>query len=367
MRLSLKALYPAALLVGIVSSACSKSESDSKEEEPAPDESISSGGATEETTVTMTGTLAITGTSLTAVDNTIYCVSFESTPRAGTSALASDGAFSVEMPKSVNFGCFITETVSKKNIGTFVVGGEGGSLGSGNTSSFALEASVDLGALTLGNNGLVVIPAAALAAAAYVPTSTGIEIDEVHNSPYTMQCIDSGDADKMASCKEMLLEGGESSSVFFRVVKAEGTDGKSLTGFGAWASQAAFAACGSFDINQEMTSRDGVDITLSQGSVGEWTGASCAERDPGPGKTRENLKDYYMISELVKTGGGYSVRDEQEVDQGGGCTTYHSTSIEFSGTSAELIGAFSVMHTRNGCPDPEGAFNESFLVKFTKN
>jgi len=352
--------------VTIIASSCGSS--DSKKEEPVDQSGTNTGSGTGGTsTVTMTGSLAIQGTALTSVDQTLYCVTFEAAPSAASTPFGSDGSFSLRLPRSVNFGCFVTETASKKNIGTFVIGGSGGGLGSGNTSSFALDTSVDLGNLTLGSNGLVVIPASAIASAVYTPASTGIDIDQMHNAAYTMTCVDSNNAENLAACKEMLLEDQADASVFFRVLKGTETNGDPVQGLGVWRDQAGFAGCGGFDINQEMTEKDGSTLTLSQGTVGEWTGADCVERDPGPGKVKSNLHDYYLISELVKTGAGYSVRDEDEVDQGGGCTTYHSTAIEFSGSTAEFIGAFSLMHTRNGCSDSEDAYNLSFLVKFVKN
>ncbi len=366
MRSSSTKILAATLATVITVVGCGKKE-ESKEEASEQSGTPSSGGGStgSETPVIMSGSLAIEGTALTATDRTLYCITFESVPQTKSSPFSAAGLFSVEVPRNVNFGCFVIDTVTKKNIATFIVAGSGGGLGSGNSSSIALSSSVDLGNLTIDANGLVVIPAARLANAAYAPAAAGIDIDQMHNAGYTITCIDVGDAVGLATCKENMLENEASSSVFFRILKGN-LNGKTLEGLGVWANEAGFDACGSFDINQEMITKDGATLTLSQGSVGEWAGTLCAERDVGPGKVKSNLKDYYMLSELVKTGAGYSVRDEDNDDRGGGCNTYSSISIEFSGSTNEIIGAISMMYTSRGCSNNE-RFNESFLLKFTKN
>lgn len=359
----------ALLVSALVVTSCGKKEGDDEETAETSGNPGAPGGQATAENLTLTGTLAI-GASLTdAADLEVFCVTFEKTPRSGTSPIAAAGAFSVTMPKKASFGCFIN-TKDGDTVGTFVIKGSAKGLSDGSKSSMALSGDVDLGALTLSSDGKVEIPEEKLATQTYAPTTVDLAVDDLHDAVYTLTCLDTGVAANVAKCKKMLLDDQASMTVFMRIVKAD-LAGKQIQGLGVWASKAAFDNCGSFDMDAESAgSKDGQTISITQGAVGAWTGANCGKRQDGSELKKSNIEDYLLFSELVKNGAGYDVREEtRDEDHGGGCKVNHFVSISFTGTSAEMYGAFGINESRHNCDGNTGDAVEggSFNVMFKKN
>ena len=362
------ALTSMSLAVG----SCAKKEEEKEETEESSTTSVS-GGSPAATTLTLSGSLAVGSAALSLTpalsEMVLYCISFEALPRAGTSDFGSDGAFSVTMPVNVNFGCFVNSRTDGAIVATFVVdGGDTAGLGSSSTTSLALSGNVALGTLDLGTDGKVKIPTAKIAAAQYAPTAAGIDLDAVHGKEYTMSCVDLGNSAKFAKCKEQIMDGQDSSTVYLRILKAT-ESGKAVLGMGVWKDLAAFQGCGSVDF---ATGTMG-DTVFSQGTIGTFVNddSLCAKRDPSGLATLNNLQDYYAVSKLSKNGAGYSFRSEdQSEEQNSSCKETHTTAIEFAGNAAEMYGAFASASSKDGCDGNAAGVkenrSESFNVKFVR-
>ncbi len=349
------------------------------------------GGATKATTVTISGTLGV-GAALTAAtlsDLKLFCITFEDTPRSGTSEFGDGGAFAVTLPANVNFGCFVNDKATNQTVASFVIAPAADGFGGGATS-MSLGASVNLGALILGTDGTVVIPHDVVASSAST-AAVGINVDDMHNAEYDMECQDTGNADDLAKCQDDIMDGGKkAATVFFRILKGSEGD-HSVIGLGVWESRVAFKACGGFDMStgdiQHLTN-DG--IVLNQVDVGTFVANEVA-CPTGHGADAEvgsvkSLKANYALSELVPNGAGYSFRDgdgggdkkegasldDQQVPGGMNgdgqyCRHDHSTAIEFTGTADVMFGSFTSSENVSGCnSEDSGASVKAFSVKFTK-
>ncbi len=353
----------------LVMNGCAKKEDEETEDEEETDggNGGGGGGGGSDETLTLSGQLSV-GASLSLApalaDLVLYCVSFEATPRSGSSDFGADGAFSVIMPVNVNFGCFVNNRADSSVVGTFVVEGGGEGFAASNTSSMALSGNLDLGAITLGEDGKVRIPVANLASAQYVAAEgEGIVLDELHNAEYDMTCM--GDEAAVAKCQDQLMENNDTTTVFFRVLKAT-EDGAAVEGLGVWASQASFAACGSKDFaTGEFGDSEGEPV-FSQADIGDFD-PSCEKRDPAGELTSRNLREYFAVSKVTRIGGGYGFRSEDKEMHGVDCEVEHTTSIEFSGTSAEMYGAFVNEEVRRNCEGVDVEVkNSAFSVRFVK-
>lgn len=376
MRLtSKKVLAVCGLAAALALSGCGKKEKDDDEEEETdPNAPGGSGGGGSSDTVTVAGKLGV-GSSLALAPTLdtlkLFCVTFEETPRSASSEFGTDGAFSVTLPKNVNFGCFVNDKTTNMPVATFVVASEG-KFGGG-SSSIALSGSVDLGSLTLGEDGTVQIPAATIEGNASAATN-GIDVDALHGVTYTMECQNGGNAEAYAQCQKDLGGDGKGMDVFLRIMK--GTEGgKDIRGMGVWANATAFANCGSIDMEQSLVTKLGEQgITLSTVSVGTFAAESaCPRRGEDDMNTdadvTDKLSDYYALSGIEIRGGGFSFRDSDEhSDQSGNCHRSHTTAIEFTGTNDVMYGAFTSTDSRYGDCGTEGEGTEggSFSVKFTK-
>ncbi len=362
-------------------------------DDPAEDKTVVDGS-----TVVLSGTLALSGTGLTGMNLVptldsivMFCVTFEETPRVAKSDFDATGKFSLSVPKGVNFGCFVNDRATGRTLASVVVEAAAGSFGSGQ-SSMALGGSLDLGALTIGEDGTIKISQAVLANAA-AKLESAINVDEMHNSEYAMNCQDAGDADASAKCKEEIMDGGESGTVFLRILKGKHGD-SDVVAMGVWKDKASFDACGGFDMSQAEVDKLGTEagVALTQVTVGAFAESeACIKRYEGE-IGRGNIKTYYALSQLTPNGAGFSFRADDE-DHGGGenqggdqqqgveqqgveqpdqgkyldCQRRHVTGIEFSGTAAILFGAFSSSESASGQPGcSEQSSINSFSVKFTK-
>lgn len=338
--------YPTILVVslGLGLVACAKEEEDEKKEEAASEVTISGKLALASSFRLLAGTLA---------DYKLYCVSFEETPRAASSEFGDDGAFSVAVPAQVQIGCFVNDKTT--NMPKFSFQFETGSeskMGGSSTKGAAFKGNVDLGDLTVNSEGKVVVPAAKIAD--QKATIAGLDLAAIHDKEYYLKCVTSGNADMDAMCKEQLMDGQDTATVFFRMLKAtEG--GQEVVGLAVWQSKAAFEGCGSIDLTTaEAASMDGVAFTSA--SIGDAYTANdetCPVRDEGNAREMHLLKNYYLMSKAVSTGGGYAVAQSSREDHGGECVTTHSTAVEFAGTTSLMTGAFLLEESRIKCT-PEG-------------
>ncbi len=369
-----KVLAVCGLALALSVTGCGKKDKGDDEEETDPNAPGGNGGGGSTDTVTVAGKLSV-GTAL-ALAPTIdqlklFCVTFEETPRSGTSDFGADGAFSVGMPKNVNFGCFVNDKTTNLPVAQFVIVAEGG-FGGGSTS-LGLSGSVDLGDLVIGADGTVSIPASAFANVTST-AGTSIDVDQLHNHTFQMECQDNGNAESFAACQNDLADGGgQPMTVYLRILKGTQED-KDVIGMGVWQDGPTFTACGSVDMEAAMQEKIATEgITFSQVSVGTFTpGTGCEARSDQGGdedNPARNLKGYYAISELVSNGSGYSFRDHGGGGSPtGGCSHDHSTAIEFTGSSDLMFGAFTNSeHIYGDCQGEEsGDKLSSFNVKFTK-
>ncbi len=377
--------------------------------------------------VTLSGTLALSGVALTGtwlaptLDSIeMFCVTFEETPRAAKSDFDATGKFSLTIPKNVNFGCFVNDKVTHKTLASVVVEAAAGGLGSGGQSALAISGSLDLGNLTIGADGTIKIPQAKLDSVKAVATA-GIVADDLNSATYVMTCQASGNDQNDAQCKQDIADGNKESTVFLRILKGTAADGHAVLGLGVWQDEATFTACGGFDMTADevakIKSKDGIDLT--QVSAGVFTiGANCSLKDKVREANQDNIAGYFALSELVPNGAGFSFRAESHEGGGGGdqnqeqgsnvpgtptgtdvgtgtgtngptdpnaptgpsgpsgpsgpgpggdnCQVQHTTGIEFTGTNAVMFGAFSNSDVAGGgCNSPTSEIS-SFSVKFTK-
>lgn len=377
---TLKTALLTTLALSAVMYGCAKGDSkgDSKDEDKKdgadPNNTDTATDTSTDTTtaddkVTLSGKLSA-GTALLdgLADLEMFCVTFEETPVAAKSEFGADGAFSLQMPKGVNFGCFVNNKTTKVTVASIVITAEKEGFGGGQTA-MALSGSVDLGALVIGTDGTIKVPASALASVK-AEVKTGIVADDLNNTEYTMECQDNGNAEQLAACKEQLLHDGQPATVYFRILKGK-EDGTDVTGLGVWQSKAAFDACGGFDMSaadQASASKDGIE--LSTVSVGEFTlSEDCKKREDQEDKPagHENIQNYYALAKLEANGGGFSFRSEGDY-QFNDCVAKHSTAIEMTGTNAVMYGAFTNSDSKVGECGGQGTHSSisTFSVKFTK-
>ena len=370
MKLSKETFVHRVLVCGlaVATVACGSKKDDSNDSSGDTSATSVNSGGEADSTIALTGKINIAGASL--VDSLtglqLYCITFAETPSAAKSDFGTDGSFSVILPKGVNFGCFVNDKATNATVASLVVESDSEGFGSGQ-SAMALSSSADLGALTIGSDGVVKVPKAVLAASE-APTSAGIVADDLDGVEYKMECQDVGDATVLATCKQNILDGNDSATVFFRVLK--GTEGgNDIRGLGVWENKAAFTACGSVDMTTaeqaDLLAKDGVTLTnVTSGAFS--TSADCPRRNATGGDASGNIQHYFALSKLVPNGSGYSFRSEDD-QQNGDCSDKDSTSIEFTGTNAVMYGAFASSEYKSACgTDAATSTVASFNVKFTK-
>lgn len=381
---------------------CGKKSEDKADE--APKEAAMTG------TLQLSPTLQLLGYSLAVDSYKVFCVTFEATPVAKTGEIASTGAFSVSgLTTGVPFGCFINDKTTNATKGTMVVdNGSSTYGGTGESQSISLTSDVDLGQLTLGTDGKVKIPAAKLSgakSAAAVTADNASELDELHAATYKMSCIDNGNAEQLATCKDH----NDGQTVFFRVIKGTAKDGSQIRGIGAWASQAAFDICGSFDmgtVDADNIKASGYTLDSSvkvgtftnqfdnsNSSNGGKTGAAdkCYYRKQYSGETLEAgaklpvkyIDNNYAMEEMKRVGSGWEMRQTNKYSYtmthngqtSGSCDCSESTTIVFNRkSSTEWAGAFnseeSCINTTAGstatCGNSSSPQINSFNVLFSK-
>lgn len=326
-------------------------------------------------TITLSGSLSLAGANLVAdsslSDLILYCTTFSSSPTAASTEFGSDGSFSLELPSGVPFGCFVNNKTSSATVGMFVFEtGITSAMGGSTSASTALSGSVDLGALTLSEGGIITVPAVKLKDAVTATSESGIDLDLVHNTEYKLECIDAGNAAQYAACQEMISEGNSDMSVFLRILK--GTEsGKKLHGLGIWESKAAFDACGGFDMTKDEVSKikleEAIEFTSISDGAAFTVGTDCPLRNDSEEEASYNLKKLFAQSKLNETASGYSFYEDDEQNNGDGCYAYHSTGIDLTGTAAEMYGSFTTVEVRKNCGIEEDVDTKAiFNVKFTK-
>ena len=339
--------------------------------------------------VTISGTLAgsqgqqklMSKNSASSVSNyEVYCVTFSDNPASAKSAISAQGDFSLAMPKGVPFGCFINDKASNRPIATIAIAGDDESFGGASSTSIELKQSVELGSLQLDlERGEVLIARDTIAPALSPIRESGLDLDQVHNSTYTMQCLTTGNAYVDQKCQDDIADSNGQNSVYLRIMRAQRA-GEDIQGIGVWESQQAFNDCGSIDLLDstvaDLGANDGIQFLPSGVVSGPnfSTGASCPVRNSGAVNDHENLDKYYAAGELVRNGNGYTLYAHDSHLANAGCRIEHTTVVHFTGESSDrMVGQFMTremnVDLNNGlgdCSHLQDTPGVSFSVEFTK-
>jgi hypothetical protein len=239
----------------------------------------------------------------------------------------------------------------------------------------SLKSSVSLGTLTLTEgNPVVTVPEDRIADAKSDTITSTISADELHNTGWSLSCVDSTDS----NCSSFITE---SPQVYLRILKAT-KSGQDIYGLGVWASSSAFSTCGSVDMKASEAAgivsdenSEGGDFTWVQNTTGPYTNAtstssSCPLRE-GTTAGSDNLEYYYALDKLKVQGSAYTLIQEDEFNDGGGCTGTYRTAVTFNPSSAtEMYGNFAISEDfEEASPGDCGSdtdYASSFIVKFTK-
>lgn len=355
-------LRSSALLLPLIFLGSGCSEDDDKKD--AADDPVLPGGAsgagTSVQNITLSGSLS-TGSALAlaATDYTLYCVTFEATPKSASDQLDANGAFSLDVWSGVNFGCFVNDA-SNMPVATLKIVGDDTDLGQESSGAFALGSSLSLGDVALDLEKGVVEIAKSVVDASKAADDTQIVLDDIHNQAYTMACSSSGNSEIDAQCAQFIEE---SPRVFLRVLKAT-EDGEEVTGMGVWASEDAFTNCGSYDFGTGEIE----GVSFSQGDDGDYSAESACDLRDDEEDSRPDKR--YAIGKMTPSGLGYSFSDGDEYEVSQSCQEYFSVKIEFSGTSALMYGSFVMSETYSeGCTEQERGDRsgvKSFVVSFTQ-
>lgn len=347
--------------------ACSDSKSDST----AASDTITVSGSMGVSLFSVPGKVKTTALSLSTLQ--MYCVAFNAEATSGTSTFSSSGAFSVAgLPADTPFGCFVVKISDSSIVATIQIQGTGSGLEDSSTSSLSLKQSVSLGTLTLTEgNPVISVPEAQIASAVSVETTPTIAVDSVHQTSWTMTCVDSTDT----ACASFV---SGSPQVYFRIVKATKSS-QTLYGLGVWSSAADFATCGSVDMTaaeaSSIVTDEGGDFAWVQSTTGNFTNATstsdtCPLREAGTAGV-DNLQNYYAFDKLKIQGSAYTLIQQDDFDNGGGCSGTHRTAVTFKPSSATVMyGNFSISEdyveaSPGNCGSDVDSAN-SFVVKFTK-
>ena len=212
------------------------------------DSSSSSNGSS----ITISGQISesspLTGNSLRDAkaldDYTFYCVAFNAQASSCSDQLDSLGNFECILPANTAFGCFVKNATSI--VATLEFEGTGSGFNDDSTSSVALSSNASLGTVTLDTTTGKATASKSVIADKISNTNSAISVDDIHNTAWTLSCVDGPDQVMNAACDAFVAD---SPAVFFRLLKAtKNSDSSSVYGLGVWASQASFNACGGFDM-----------------------------------------------------------------------------------------------------------------------
>lgn len=304
------------------------------------------------------------------------CVAFDSAATSGSSDFDSSGAFSVDMPADVPFGCFVIQKNDLSIVATLKIKDSGTGMEDESSSSMSLRSSVNMGSLTLTEGSPVIeVPKSKIDSAASSKTPS-VPIDDIHQTEWALSCVDSSDS----ACSVFV---NESPKVYMRLLKAT-KNSANIYGLGVWASKTAFDNCGGLDMtsteaNAIVTDEGGdfawsqIETTGTNGGAWNVDGTLCPLRDSGGSDELDNLKFNYTTDKLVVSGGSYTLNDEYE-ETYSNCYRYGKTAITFSpGSSSVMYGNFETVdvvadHNNGTCGDSDAGTNDkaSFVVKFTK-
>ena len=319
------------------------------------------GGDSSSSYITLSGQISGLTLNLAASDYTVNCVTFEETPRAQSDSLDSSGNFEVQMFADISFGCFLLDSANEP-VATMVVsdGESEGGLGSDGAAGMSLSGSVDLGTLTVSDDGKIAIPPSKIASVKSTTTTQIVE-DDVHNSEFTISC--SGISEDDDNCQDFVEE---SPSVFFRLLKAT-EDGIPAIGLGVWASEDAFNACG----NVDLLSSEAQGVSFTQGVRGSFsTNTTACPVNDDEGGDAGIPEARYALGKLFPNGGGYSFYNEYEWDRGEDCTEYEFFSVDFTGGDGVFYGLMQqyIEVVGTGCTeeDEQDEVAFSFVVEFEK-
>lgn len=310
-------------------------------------------------------------------DYTFYCVAFNANADSCSDQLDSAGNFECTgIPADTAFGCFVKDATSIVATLEFADSGEG--FNNESTSSVALGQSAALGTVTLNTTTGKASVSKSVIADKVSKQSSKISIDDIHNTAWTLSCVDGDDAEMNTICDEFI---DKSPTVFLRLLKAtKGSD--NVYGIGVWASQAAFQGCGSKDMTEAMQTgiqdEDGISFTQNEAGPFANNAETCAtdtetHTNPNDSEDATIITSYYALSKLRISGNSFSlIQESQETEsdadgEGNPCTYDHTTFVTFSPSSAtEMYGAFEWVdrETGAGCPGDEEV--AKFTVKFTK-
>jgi hypothetical protein len=364
----MKRCIPLLLTIFLLASCGGGSDSDSSNSS-----SITiSGAVTTASELTVSG-LSAKGLAQKAItDYDMYCVAFNEAASSDSDSLA-DGEFSLELPADTPFGCFIVDPAANNSIvATLTIEDNSQEDLAGQpvkSTSMSLGSSVSLGTLTFTEGSTEIIVSASQIAEAVSTKASDLDIDDIHNTSWTLSCLDSSDS----ACAAFV---SESSEVYFRIIKATHNTEGQVYGLGVWASQEAFAACGSADVETGgMSGAVSEGYTFTQLTEGAFTsGVSCPLRDGGDPAESDNLQLYYTLEKLIVSGNMFTLLEEEEETYtglgGNPCTEYEKFSVSFTPSGAStLYGQFEQTEKVSGAGcDPEDIESEtsSFKVKFTK-
>jgi hypothetical protein len=334
-----------------------------------------------EASVTISGQFANAGSlslgKLAAEDYQVNCVSFAEVPVSRTSQVDSAGRFSLSMPQGIPFGCFVLDN-NNAPVATIVKQAAGSGFASG-SSSFSLDSNANFGELDLNlETGQVSVPADRIADAESRAPAVSLDLANVHNNSYELQCISTGNQTYDAACSEFVAD---SPSVYLRIIEGQ-EDNNPVYGLGVWESSAAFTACGAIDMRDEEesaiiaeSSAAGSTLSFTQVVTGNDYSVSgnCPLRDQGASAPyfSEQLELYYALGPLASSAGGWTLHQEDDVVTNNGCDFHHSLAVSFrAGSRNNMIGNFNIKEhyheqSANACQGQQG-FKASFPVRFVR-
>lgn len=312
-------------------------------------------------------------------DYSINCVTLTSPAQAFSSALNSEGKFSLKVPANVSVGCFVVDTASQSPVASIYVEAEQKIMGSNLSSSMNLAKSADLGILDLDlEKREVRVPKARIAESENKNSKKSFELEEMNDKTYVLKCVPTGNQAIDANCQKQLEEDNANNTVYFRVLKAM-QNGADIRGLGVWESSKAYQDCGSIDLSAAdvagAAQNDGITFPYADkvNLGGSFTidNVLCPLRNPqGSQDSWQNIRKYYALGGIEAEADGYTLHTENESYWGNGCTIKHKTIVHFTGKTADkLNGQFYTSETKQeSAPGACGQFentDDNFIIELT--
>jgi hypothetical protein len=307
--------------------------------------------------VSLSGQIALT-TDPTAL--AVVCVTLGESAQVARQGLDASGRFAVAVPQGEPLDRHLEDGATGSAVASIAHSRDGiAALGGTGTIAVALDDCADLGTVAPGQDGVVVVPAAALAGkrAADAPT---FETRTLHDKEFTMTCA-GPDAATEERCRTELLGGAAERVVYFRIVHGQEAGGAAVVGKGVWASRALFQACGGLDFPATaLAAFAAAGITFETVAAGAFAyGASCPESTSlaagSQSDTTGNIDGYHAFSRLVPNAAGYALRDARtRTATTAACTVDSSLAFEVTGAPALLHGVFHQVEVRRGCGAADG-------------